>query len=71
MMGGGSQTCLKNWKLLEYSANPVRSAGGGDGCICVCVVGKPSGGGKRDPPPPHVRGGQWAEYLVSWEQLWE
>lgn len=23
--GGGSQTCLKNWKLLEYSANPMCS----------------------------------------------
>lgn len=66
MMGGGSQTCLKNWKLLEYSANPGMGV-----YVCVCVVGKPSGGGKRDPPPPHVRGGQWAEYLVSWEQLWE
>lgn len=48
-MGGSSQTRLKNWKLLEYSANPVRSVGGGDGegahaeigiqALCAGVVG--------------------------------
>ena len=39
----------------------------------MCVMGKPSSGSGREPPPPSVCrcGGQQAECCVSWKQWWE
>lgn len=76
-MGGGSQTCLKNWKLLEYSALLGCSAGDAHAEIGILggktsMVGKPSSGSYGEPPLWVVcacSGDQSSLSCVSWELI--